>query len=221
LVYESSKKFPQLKTILQADDSFDGLKLLSVGDIEPTAVIENLILTVTGSSPRVYYDGPFKNVEFQTDVKFVKNMSQSYLVARSNHEDRPAGFGGYYLYVDLDDKKMFFKKEISHAEHNGMKGYSDRLASVEIDVNEGEWFVQKILVKNTTDGRVKIQGWFNQTMTEIFDDGNIECGDPPEFPRKKTPAFTGEGKWCFTRANNKDETKPGEMQYKDVMITAW
>jgi hypothetical protein len=110
---------------------------------------------------------------------------------------------------------MFFKKEIHHSEcpDDNLKGYSDRLASVDVDIKEGVWFNQKIRVTNVGAGKVKMEGFFNgEKMTEIIDDGNIECEG------KKTPPFTGQGKWCYTRANAADQKKAGEIHYRNLSL---
>ena len=171
------------RTLTPQKDPGNDMTLLKVGDVKPTGKIENAVTcsSLQVHSPRTYYPGPWKNVEFQSEVKFVNNMEQSYLVAESNHEERPCGFGGYSLYVDLTDKEMFFKKEISHEECNGKKGYSDRLEVKPVDVKEGVWFKQKIRVRNE-NGKVRVEGFINdqEKINEIVDEGQIECGDPPD-----------------------------------------
>jgi hypothetical protein len=133
-----------------------------VGDPLPVASIDGQgILTVTGGSQRAYYEGDRQNVEFFADLKANSNIKQSYLVAGSNHEIRPKGFGGYDLYVDLYDEKIFFKKEICHELHKSMKGYGERPAGAEFDVKEGEWFNQKVRMPNIERGKVKLEGFFN------------------------------------------------------------
>jgi hypothetical protein len=190
------------------------MELLTVGGIRPTGKIENSIMTVTGSSPRVYYDGPWLNVDFSTDVLAVENITQSYLVARSNHEDRPKGFGGYIFYIDFEDKAAFFKKENWHG--NG-GAYSDRLASVSIDVSLGKWFNQKIICKNEGSTKVKLEAYINNKLvTSLTDSGQIACGDT-----KNTPPHLVEAKWCFTRANgigDEPGTQPGVISYKNLSI---
>ncbi len=210
----TSASWPTEK-LLKLEETFERLNVRSTGDVEPTAKIENGILKVTGSSPRVYYDGPWQDVEMSADIMFVKNMDQSYIIGRSNHQVRPCGFGGHDLYVSLSDKSMFFKKEIHHdlCPEDGFHGYSGRLNSVDVDVKEGVWFNQKLRVTN--EGKnVKIEGFFNdKKMLEIIDSGQIECDG------KKTPPFQGIGQWCYTRANAEDQSKAGEIHYKNVKIT--
>ena len=203
------------------DPDDDRMKLLHVGDPLPVAKIDGQgILTVTGGSPRVYYEGAWQNVEFSADVKANGNIEQSYLVARSNHEIRPEGFGGYDLYVDLSDKKIFFKKEICHELHNGMKGYSERLAEVEVDVKEADWFNQKVRITNVEGGKVLLEGFFNgEKKNEVIDDGSIKCGDEDGgLQMKETPQFTEAAKWCYTRVNSKGENVAGDISYRNVAI---
>lgn len=188
------------------------MTLIDVGD--GTATISNGVMTAGGTSPRIYYDGPWKNVEFEAEVKPVSNVSQTYLVGRSSHQDRPCGFGGYDYYIDITDKSAFFKKEIHHGTcpDDGLSGYSARSASVKIPVESGVWYKQKLRVTNV-DNKVKLEAFFNGTkVTELIDDGTILCGD------KKTPAITTEQKWCYTRANRDSDTQPLQIQYKNISI---
>jgi hypothetical protein len=179
------------------------LRLLKVGDILPTAAIDGKgTITVTGTSPRVYFDIPNMNVEFSAEVFVENDLEIAHLIARSNHEDRPNGFGGYYLYISFKEKKMYFKKEETH-----VLGYSPRLQEEAITFEKGIWYKMRIAVINEDD-KVKILGYFGKagetvgTGISVTDDGSLK-GAP----------FTGVGKWCFIRTN-----KPNGVKYRNVSI---
>jgi hypothetical protein len=107
--------------------------ILKVGDTLPTAVIDGKgVCTVSGSSPRIYIDAPNQNLEISAEVLVEGKVEDCCLVARSNHQDRPDGFGGYYLYLSFKEKKMYFKKVITH-----VFGYSSRLQGKAITFNKG------------------------------------------------------------------------------------
>ena len=173
-------------------------------------------VTLRGGSPRLYINGEYQNVEFSTELFVVDNTSQCYLSARSNHEDRPIGFGGYPFYVDITQKKMFFKKEWTHE-----RGYSDRLGTVDVPVEAGKWFKARVRITNAEDGKVKVEGWFNDTVTTSFiDEGQIECGND-NFPKQKYPPFTDIGRSCFFRINGpgtKENPKSVKVRYRNAKI---
>ena len=154
---------------------------------------------VSGSSPRLYIDCPNTDVEFSAEVFVENDLEITHLVARSNHEDRPGGFGGYYLYVNFKEQKMYFKKEETH-----VLGYSSRLRETDIIFEKGKWHKMKISMKNMLNGNVSIVGEFNGTVISVIDDGTL-----------KGPPYTGEGKWAFIRTN-----KPNGVSYKNVLIQA-
>ena len=186
------------------------VKLLKVGDPSAQAVIGNGECTLRGGSPRLYINGEYQNVEFSTELFVVDNTSQCYLSARSNHEDRPNGFGGYPYYVDITQKKMFFKKEWTHE-----RGYSGRLGTVDVPVEAGKWFKARVRITNAEDGKVKVEGWFNDTVTTSFiDEGQIECGND-NFPKQKYPPFTGHRQVLFFQSKQyRNKGKSKERQSK-------
>ena len=201
----------------KADPNDSKCRLLDVGKPSPTARIDGGENILTGGSPRFYIDGEYQDVEFESEVLVEAKTSQVYLSARSNHQQRdPDGFGGYPLYIDVTEKMMFFKKEETHEQ-----GYSKRLAEVEIPYKEGEWFKARTRITNIEDGKVKMQGWFNDTTTTCIDDGQIECGND-KHPHRKASPFTETGESCFFRVNSdesdgKDKTRV-KVRYKNATI---
>src|SRR5215208_2134166 len=112
---QRSNEKPRIIKAGDRDPDDSKIQLLKVGDILPTAVIDGKgVCTVSGSSPRIYIDAPNENVEFSAEVLVEGNVKECYLVARSDHEDRPLGFGGYYYYLNFEDQKHYFKKELAH-----------------------------------------------------------------------------------------------------------
>ena len=119
-------------------------------------------------------------------------------MARSNHEIRPDGFGGYYLYLNFKDKKIYFKKEQTH-----MLGYSPRLNEKPIPFTADTWHSAPIQVVDI-DKKVKLTGYFDgKQVNDWTDDGSI-----------KGPAFQGIGKWCFIRTNFGDTDTVGAPQLR-------
>ncbi len=179
--------------------------LLDVGEIRPTATIDGKgNCSVTGSSPRLYITVDNKNVKFSAEVFVVKSVREIYLVARSNHEiDEPPGFGGYYYYLNFENKEAYFKKEQTHK-----IGYSSRLDSHPIDFQPGKWYLAEIYVLN--DGKnVKLEGYFDGfPINDFLDDGKIKCGD-----QENTPPYIDAGKWCFLRTN-----RPDDVRYRNVKV---
>jgi hypothetical protein len=173
------------------------LQLLKVGDIAPTAIIGNGECRLTGSSPRLYISAPNKEVEFSAEVFVGNNLEIAHLIARSNHEDRPDGFGGYYLYVNFAEQKMYFKKEETH-----VLGYSPRLAETSINFDKNRWHKMSMRVMNTPDGNVSIQGVFDDRTIVELDQGQLK-GKP----------FIDTAKWCFIRTN-----KPDDVRYRNVEV---
>ena len=202
----------------KADPVDHRCRLLDVGSPSPTAQISNEELTLTGGSPRFYVNDQYTDVEFEAEILVEEKTSQVYLSARSNHQQRdPPGHGGYPLYIDVTQKKMFFKKEETHEQ-----GYSERLATVDVPYKDGEWFKARARITNIEDGKVKMQGWFNDTVTTSYiDKGQIECGNE-KHPKRKAPPFTGTGESCFFRVNSdesdgKDKTSV-KVRYKNATI---
>lgn len=184
-----------------------------MGDPLPTATIGNGEMTLTGGSPRFYIQGQYQGVEFESEILPVSNTSQVYLSARSNHESRPAGFGGYPLYIDVTQKKMFFKKEQTH-----VIGYSERLATVDVPYKAGEWFKARVRITNIEGNKVKLEGFFNDTTsTEFIDSGQIECGNDTH-PKQKYPPFTGIGESCFLRVNSNGTKINVNVKYRNAVI---
>jgi hypothetical protein len=178
--------------------------LLRVADRPPSAAIDGAgICVMAGSSPRFYIDGQWQNIEMSSDIFIGKSVKECYLVVRSNHEDRPDGFGGYYLYLNYDDQEMYFKKELTHE-----LGYSSRLVSKSIRFQRRRWVNAKIRVKNGTAGEVEIQGEFNEQNITLTDSGQIKCGDV-----SNTAPYLDVGKWCFIRTNS-----PSDVRYRNVSI---
>ena len=175
-----------------------------MGDIEPSAFIDGQgHCSVTGSSPRLYIDAPNSNVEFSGEFKVGAGdgVEEIYLVARSNHEDRPKGFGGYYLYLNFQEKKSYFKKEQTHE-----LGYSPRLNEKPIPFSADNWHTAAIQVVNEDDKKVRLMGHFDgQQVNDWTDNGSVNG-----------PAFQGIGKWCFVRVNFDD--KPGAAKTKNASI---
>jgi hypothetical protein len=101
-------------------------------------------------------------VEMSAEILIGANVKQCYLSARNNHEDRPDGFGGYPLYIDVDDQEIFFKKEQTR-----QVGYSERLASKKATIPRNEWFNATVRVTNIKDGKVKIAAIVNGTTAEL------------------------------------------------------
>jgi hypothetical protein len=172
------------------------LQLLNVGDIPPRAIINAGEIEVSGSSPRLYIDCPNQNVEFSAEVFVSKSVEICHLIARSNHEERPNGFGGYYLYVSMKDQEMYFKKEQTH-----VLGYSPRLQAVPVKFEKGKWYKMLIRVENT-EGGVLVVGEFDGNRITQYDSGQLK-GEP----------YTFEGKWCFVRTN-----KPDGVKYRNVVV---
>jgi hypothetical protein len=174
-----------------------------VGDPAPSAFIDGQgQCSVSGGSPRLYMDAPNRNVEFVGEFKVgaSDDVKEVYLVARSNHEDRPKGFGGYYYYLNFKDKKAYFKKEQTHE-----LGYSPRLDEKVIQWEPDEWVTAKIVVVDNGK-KVELQGHFNGIyLNHWVDDGSV-----------KGPAFQGIGKWCFVRVNFGDN--PGAANSRNVKI---
>jgi hypothetical protein len=177
---------------------------------------------VGGDSPRVYFNVPNMNAIFEGEVYVESDTKECYLVARSNHEDRPRGFGGYYLYLNFKEKKMYFKKEIAHEnkfDKTQPQGYSSRLNDVAINFTGKEWHKASIEIRNLNNGSISIIGKFDNTQTKLIDNGTIQCGnDNGTYPN--TRPFTERGKWCFFRTNDPLEigTKPG-VYYRNAKIT--
>ena len=185
------------------------VKLLKVGDPAAKATIGDGICTLEGGSPRLYILGQYQNVEFESEVLPVENTSQVYLSARSNHERRPEGFGGYPLYIDVEEKNMFFKKEQTHA-----IGYSSRLASVKVPIVAGQWFKARVRITNIEGNKVKCEAWFNEkTKTELIDSGTVTCGG-----QVNTAPFTGTGEACFFRVNSNGTNISVKVKYRNAMI---
>jgi hypothetical protein len=194
-------------------DSKDSrVTLIDVGEPSPKAIIDGQgECTLTGGSPRLYINGKYQNVEFEVEIQAVENTSQVYLSARSNHEQRPNGFGGYPLFIDVEEKRMFFKKEQTHK-----IGYSDRLASVDVPYNAGEWFKARVRITNIAGGKVKCKAWFNdRTSTTLIDSGQITCGG-----QTNTAPFTGFGESCFFRVNSNGTNINVKVKYRNAKIWA-
>jgi hypothetical protein len=151
-------------------------------------------------------------VEMSAEILIGANVKQCYLSARNNHEDRPDGFGGYPLYIDVDDQEIFFKKEQTH-----QIGYSERLASKKATIPRNEWFKATVRVTNIEEGKVKIVATVNGTTTELTDSGQITCKNDNE-EMKNTPPFTGTGKSCFLRTNSTSENSSVDIKYRNVVI---
>lgn len=153
---------------------------------------------VSGSSPRLYITCPNKDVEFSAEV-FVENDCEiAHLIARSDHQIRPSGFGGYYLYCNFKDQKMYFKKEQTHE-----LGYSPRLKEKDINFDKGKWHKMVIKVWNDENNEeVLIEGQFDDKIIYAEDKGDLK-GEP----------YTDEGKWCFIRTN-----KPDGVKYRNVKV---
>jgi hypothetical protein len=191
----------------QTDPDDPNVKLLKVGDILPTCIIDGKgTAKVTGSSPRLYINVPNQNVKLSFEVLVEKSVSQLYISARSNHEDRPDGFGGYPLYADIRGN-IFFKKELTHE-----IGYSSRLASKDIEFPIEKWIKGEVTIRNIDNGKVECTGIFNGVTTKIIDDGKIVIENDPSI---KSPPFIGVGKWCFLRTMD-----PDGVYYRNVSIRA-
>jgi hypothetical protein len=168
------------------------------------------ICTVDGQDVKLYvHTNPntqFQNVRMLASI-FVKGVvGELSLCARSNHQDRPNGFGGYYLCVDYPSQTMYFRKEATH-----IKGYSNCLAATSVVFLPKVWnTVQFDVVNNEADsGTPMLHGVLNNTYEiEYEDKGTIKCGFD-----ENTPPFVKKGKWCFLKSLNADD-----LQYKDVSI---
>ena len=205
------------RTLEVVEDPVTDLKdsrvtLIDVGEPAPKAIIDGKgECTLRGGSPRLYINGKYRNVEFEAEIQAVENTSQVYLSARSNHEQRPNGFGGYPLYIDVEEKRMFFKKEQTHK-----IGYSGRLASVDVPYKAGEWFKARVRITNIAGGKVKCEAWFNDsTSTTLIDSGQITCGE-----QKNTAPFTGFGESCFFRVNSNGKNIDVKVKYRNAKIWA-
>ena len=193
------------------------LAVIKVGNPLPIATIDGQgMLTVEGGSPRIYYDGPWQNLEFGSDIRANSLVKEAYLIARSDHEIRPCGYGGNDLFFNFPEKKMYFKKEIHHdlCPTDGHKGYSPRMQEVPVDIQQEVWFNAMIRVKNIDNGtKVKLEGFFNGVkMNEVIDRGNIRCNN------RRTPPYTTQCKWCYTRANSTQENTSLSISYKNMVI---
>jgi hypothetical protein len=162
---------------------------------------------------------------FECEVFVESEVKECYLVARSNHEDRPRGFGGYYLYLHFKDKQIHFKKEIAHENKNDAtqpQGYSERLSGKDIDFTPNQWHKAAIMVKNIENGKVMVEGKFDNTKILYLDEGKTTCGNKHgTYPNTKP--FIERGKWCFLRTNEPKDIgtlnkKPG-VYYRNAKIT--
>ena len=170
------------------------------------------LCTVNGDDIKLYiHTHPnilFQNMRMTASV-FVKGVvSEISLCVRSNHQDRPNGFGGYYLCIDYPSQLMYIRKEVTH-----IKGYSDRLQCTPIELPKETWARMMLEVNNCEDNKVKLYAQFlssTNKLHEIFleDDGHIKCG----FDNDTAP-FLKKGKWCFLKAINAED-----LQYKDIRI---
>jgi hypothetical protein len=182
----------------QTDPDEPKLKLLKVGDILPRAEIDGRKgeCEVFGSSPRLYFSVPNKDVEMSAEVMVTNDVEIAHLIVRSNHEDRPDGHGGYYLYCNMKDNKVYFKCEETHE-----KGYSPRLGEKTINFTKDAW--HKMVMRATNDGgSVVLEGKFDDVSIRqrVTEDRFI---------------YQGEGKWCFIRTND-----PNGVKYRNVQIKA-
>lgn len=170
------------------------------------------LCTVNGDDVKLYiHTHPnilFQNMRMKASV-FVKGVvSEISLCVRSNHQDRPNGFGGYYLSIDYPSQLMYLRKEITH-----IKGYSDRLKITPIELPKETWAHLLLEVTNSENDKVLIHGKYispSAIESDIYleDDGNIKCGFD-----NNTPPFLKKGKWCFLKAINAED-----LQYKDIRI---
>lgn len=126
-------------------------------------------------------------------------------------------FGGYPVNVNFDDNTIKFKKEWTHE-----IGYSPRLAEKKVTFPKDKWFGLRGKVYNIGNN-VKIEGWLDLEgngnfvkMTELIDDGNIECGNDTH-PPKKYPPYTARTKGSAIRVNNPTNTTNG-IQFKQWTI---
>ena len=196
----------------QTDPKDSRCKLLKVGEPAAKATIGNGEMKLNGGSPRFYIMGQYQNVEFQSEIYAESNTEQLYLSARSNHERRPEGFGGYPLYIDVTEGSIFFKKEATH-----VIGYSSRLASVNVpSAKPNTWIRAKVSITNIESNKVKCEAWVNDTYTSFIDSGHIKCGD-----QSNTSPFTGIGESCFFRVNSSGEkgTASVAVRYRNAKIT--
>lgn len=151
-------------------------------------------MKVLGSSPRDYFWVKNKNVKMTAEVFVENNVEIAHLVVRSNHQDRPDGHGGFYLYANMKDQKLYFKCEETHE-----KGYSPRLVEEAIKFTPNEW--HKLMMVATNEGN-------NVYLDGMFDDVEIE-----KVITEKRFAYQGEGKCCFIRTN-----KPDGVKYRNITI---
>lgn len=202
----------------QTDPLDKRFRLQKTGEIPPQVTIQLGVCNIdAGSSPRLYIDAPNVNVKFSAEIKVLRNVKEIYLVARSNHEDRPKGFGGYYYYLNFKDKKAYFKKEITHEDKNDNKtpqGYSSRLDEHPIDFKANQWYKAELFILNDFED-VKLEGYFDEfPINDFLDDGTIQCGnDHGTYPNTKP--FQGVGKNCFLRIN-----EPDGVQFRNVKVEA-
>jgi hypothetical protein len=186
------------------------VELIDVGDPEAKINGDGTV-TVNGKSPRLYISKKNKDVEFSAEVLVEDDAEIVHLIARSNHEKRPHGFGGYYLYANFkgdgedNEQKLYFKKEIYH------DLYSSRLKEKKINFEKNKWYPFRISVKNDDDN-VDIEGEFNGVKISLVDDGKIKCGNDNDTIENTRP-FTDAARWCFIRTN-----RPENVKYRNVII---
>lgn len=171
------------------------------------------ICTVNGDDVKLYiHTHPnimFQNVRMQASILVKGMVGEISLCARSNHQDRPNGFGGYYLCIDYPSQTMYFRKEVTH-----IKGYSETIAAKPIVLLPDVWNKLQFDVVNSEGdhGTPMLHGVLDNhyTLYEIgYDDtGNIKCGFD-----ENTPPFVKKGKWCFLKSLNAQD-----LQYQDVSI---
>ena len=211
ILWQSKGSWDRNPRELKKGQEDDHLELIKVGD--PKAIINgDGTVTVNGKSPRLYIYKKNKDVEFSAEVCVEDDVEIAHLIARSKHQDEPkhTKFGGYYLYADFKDQKLYFKKEETH-----LKKYTDRIPEPgkPITFEKNKWYPMKISVKNIADEKVQIKGDFNGTRISMVDDGTLVKTHKNGKKEEKGPPFREEGSCCFIRTN-----APNNVKYRNVIM---
>jgi hypothetical protein len=146
---------------------------------------------LAGSAPRMYMYEPKRqelwkaNLEITCYYNLVSGSTTSYagfvMGGPSRHEAGGSTALAYYLKHHYTSKKFYLMKEQQHG-GSGNAGYTDNASSSPTSpVDRNKWYGAKLVVRTTSDGKVKLEGYKDDTgganggdwkkLTEKIDDG--------------------------------------------------